>query len=168
MSSSKPTLVFVPGAFHTPNHFTPLAELLQASSYPSVTVSLPSIGAQAATGTLTDDIKAIRAVLEKLVEEEGKDVVLAAHSYGGVPACQTVSGLEKSKRANGGKKGGVVHVLFIAALLVEEGTALVDALGGGLPPWAEAEVTCLPIFSGAPLPCKPQYDGPANEHVQYH
>lgn len=160
MSTSKPTVVFVPGAFHTPNHFTPLTELLQASSYPSLTVSLPSIGAQAATGTLTDDIQAVRAVLERLIEQEGKDVVLAAHSYGGVPACQTVNGLEKSKRANGGKKGGVIHVLFIAALLVEEGKALVDALGGGLPPWAEAEVTCLPLLSGAPLPCDPHYVGP--------
>lgn len=145
--SSKPTIVFVPGAFHTPNHFTPLTELLQKSSFPSVTVSLPSIGAQAATATLTDDIQAIRSVLEKLIEEEGKDIVVAAHSYGGVPACQTVSGLEKSKRSNGGKKGGIVHVLFIAALLVEEGKALVDALGGGLPPWAEAEVSLTCPFS---------------------
>ncbi|CAD6580718.1 MAG: hypothetical protein ASARMPREDX12_000248 [Alectoria sarmentosa] len=141
--SSKPTIVFVPGAFHTPKHFIPITELLQKSSYPSVTVSLPSIGAQAATATLTDDIQAIRSVLEKLIEEEGKDVVVAAHSYGGVPACQTVTGLEKSERANGGKKGGVIHVLFIAALLVEEGKALADALGGGLPPWAEAEGTVL-------------------------
>ncbi len=86
-------------------------------------------------------MQAIRSVLEKLIEEEGKDVVLAAHSYGGVPACQTVKDLEKSKRANGEKRGGVIHVLFIAALLVEEGQALVDALGGGLPPWAEAEVS---------------------------
>lgn len=74
--------------------------------------------------------------------------MLAAHSYGGVPACQTVSGLEKSKRANESKKGGVIHVLFITALLVEEGKALVDALGGGLPPWAEAEVSLAPFFSG--------------------
>ena len=140
-SSSKPTLVFVPGAFHTPSHFAPLIELLQKSSYPSLAVSLPSIGAQAATGTLADDTQAIRSVLESLIEEEGKDVIIAAHSYGGVPACQSVSGLEKSKRADKREKGGIIHVLFIAALLVEEGKALVDALGGSLPPWAEAEVS---------------------------
>ena len=146
-SSSKPTIVFVPGAFHTPSHFAPVIELLQKSSYPSLAVSLPSIGAQAATGTLTDDTQAIRSVLEKLIEEEGKDVIMAAHSYGGVPACQSVGGLEKSKRADKGEKGGISHVLFIAALLVEEGKALVDALGGGLPPWAEAEVSLtLPLL----------------------
>lgn len=38
-------------------------------------------------------------------------------------------------------------MLFIAALLVEEGKALVDALGGGLPPWAEAEVSLTCPFS---------------------
>ena len=67
--------------------------------------------------------------------------MLAAHSYGGVPGCQTVSGLERSKRKAEGKPGGVVHVLFIAALLVEQNQKLVEALEGGkLPPFAVFKV----------------------------
>ena len=140
-SPSKPTIVFVPGAFHTPDHFKPMSDLLHQSSYPSVTVSLPSIGEHAATFAPGDDIRAIRSELEKLIEDDGKDVVLAMHSYGGLPGSQSVVGLEKSVRIKEGKKGGVVHILFIAAFVLENGQSLVDALGGGLPPWAVADVS---------------------------
>ena len=79
-------------------------------------------------------------MLKKLIEDEGKDVLLAIHSYGGVPGCQAIGELEKNARLKEGKKGGVVHVLFMAALLVEQGKRLRDALPGGLPPWAAFDV----------------------------
>lgn len=80
-------------------------------------------------------------MLEKLVEGDGKEVTLALHSYGGVPGCQTVSGLERSKRKLEGKPGGIVHVLFIAALLVEQGHGMAAALEGGkAPSWAVFKV----------------------------
>lgn len=91
----KPTIVSVPGAFHTPNHFRPISILLEASSYQAITVALPSIGARASSATYRDDVHAIRSTLQELVEGEGKDVLLALHSYGAVPGCQTVGGLKK-------------------------------------------------------------------------
>ena len=73
--------------------------------------------------------------------------MLAAHSYGGVPGCQTVSGLERSKRKAEGKTGGVVHILFIAALLVEQNQKMADALEGGkAPPWAAFKVRVSLLF----------------------
>ena len=136
ISSRKPTIVFVPGAFHTPEHFRPMSTLLEASSYQTITVALPSIGARASSASYRDDVHAIRSTLQELVEDEGKDVLLAVHSYGAVPGCQTVGGLEKNARMKEGKKGGVVHVLFMVALLVEQGQRLRDVLEGGLPAWA--------------------------------
>ena len=59
-----------------------------------------------------------------------KDIMLVPHSYGGIPGCQAVSGLEKRKREAEEKPGGVVHVLFIVALLVEQGGEIVTALEG--------------------------------------
>ena len=148
---SKPTIVFVPGAFHTPTHFQPLSTLLERASFPNLTISVPSTGDRAATTSYRDDVLAIRATLQKLVEEEGKDVMLAAHSLGGVAGCQTVTGLEKSRRQNEGKKGGIVHVLFIAALVIEQGQRLRDALEGGLPSWSSFDVSpnppAIPAFS---------------------
>ena len=52
-----------------------------------------------------------------------------------------ISGLEKSKRAERGQNGGIVHVLFIAALLLAQVQTLIDALGGVLPSWASFDVS---------------------------
>ena len=136
----KPTIVFVPGAFHTSAHFEPISALLNQASFPTTTVEIPTT-ARAKTASYRDDVYAIRSLLERLVEEDGKEVLLALHSYGGVPGCQTVSGLERSKRKAEGKPGGVIHVLFIAALLVEQGQGMAAALEGGkAPPWAVFKV----------------------------
>ena len=136
----KPTIVFVPGAFHTEAHFAPISDLLRKSDSPVITIDLPTT-AQAKTATYRDDVYAIRSVLETEVLEKGNKVLLAAHSYGGVPACQTVSGLERKKREGEGKPGGVVHVLFITALLVEQNRKMAEALEGGkAPSWAVFKV----------------------------
>ncbi len=136
----RPTIVFVPGAFHIEAHFQPISSLLNRASFPTVTVSLPTTS-QATACSYRDDVYAIRSVLETLVEEEGKEVLLAVHSYGGVPGCQTVCGLERSKRKAEGKSGGIVHVLFITALLVEQGRRMAEALEGGKAPnWAVFKV----------------------------
>lgn len=129
-SHGNPTIVFDPGAFHVKAHFAPISALLTQNSYPKVTVELPTT-VKATTAKYPDDVHAIRSVLEKLVEEEGKEVMLTPCSYAGVPGCQSVSGLGRSSRKAAGKAGGVVHVLFIAALLVEQGEAMVKALEGG-------------------------------------
>ena len=73
-------------------------------------------------------------MLEKSIEQEGKEILLVLHSYGGVPGCQTVSGLDRSRLKREDKPGGVVHVLFLAALLVEQGQAMGAALEGGKAP----------------------------------
>ena len=138
---SKPTIVFVPGAYHTAAHFQPLSVLLERAHFPTLTVSVPSIGDLAATATYQDDVRTIRATLERLVEDEGKDVMLAAHSLGAVSGCQTVTGLEKSKRLKEGKSGGIIHVLFITALLIGQGQKLRDCLEDGLPSWKSFDVS---------------------------
>ena len=133
-SSAKPTIVFVLGAYHGPEHFSPIISLLEQQSYPSVAISLRSIGTEAETASLAEDVFAIREVLTQLIEVERKDVVLVIHSYGGVPGCQTIRGLDKETRVSEGNEGGIVHCIFLAALLVSKGETLVSALGGGLPP----------------------------------
>ena len=141
-TSVKPTIVFVPGAHHGPEHFSPIISLLEQQSYPSVAVSLLSIGIEAETASLSEDVFAIREVLARLVEAEKKDVVLVIHSYGGVPGCQTIRGLDKETRVAEGKEGGIIHCVFLAALLVPKGETLVGAVGGGgLPPWSDRDVS---------------------------
>ncbi|MCJ1287295.1 hypothetical protein MMC26_006643 [Xylographa opegraphella] len=139
----QPTVVFVPGAFHVPAHYEHVIAHLETLSFPSIAVSLPTIGTLAATAGLYDDVQAVRSTLERLVEVENKEVILIPHSYGGNPGCQAVGGLERSKRVKEGKNGGVIHCLFISAFMIPEGETVVSTLGGGLPPWAEVDGAIL-------------------------
>ena len=68
-----------------------------------------------------DDAAHIKEVVTRLVEE-GKEVVLAGHSYGGTPLSESIKGLSKAERARLGKTGGVVRVGFVAALVPEVGS----------------------------------------------
>ena len=147
----KPTVVFVPGVFHVEEHFKPMMETLSKASLPAITAVLPT-HTLPTTASYQDDVYAIRTLLERLVIQEGKEVILAPHSFGAVPACQTVSGLERSRRQREGKPGGVIHVFFIAALIVEQGRLLAEALDGGkLPDWASFKVRLLPLHTRAQM-----------------
>ena len=149
-TASKPTIVLVPGAFHTPAHFLPLTKILHESSYPTVCVSLPSIGAQAGSSAgYAEDVGAIRSTVEKLIEDEGRDVMLVMHSYGGVPGCQTVCGLGKTAREKGGEEGGVVHMLFMNTVLAEPGQTIFDVFGGQMPPWAKVDVSAESLLQNS-------------------
>ena len=140
-SYEKPTVVWVPGLLHTPAHFQPIVSALAKVSIPSVTVSVPNIGARAATAAPYDDVKTVRTTLQELVDE-GKEVLVISHSYGGVPACQAVRGLEKSLRVKVGQPGGIIRIVFMAAFVIQEGESLWTFMNGQLPPpWARREVS---------------------------
>lgn len=142
-ATQKPTVVFVPGAFHTPAHFEPIVSLLEKHSYSSLAVQLPTRGATARSSDLHDDIQAIREQLTRLIEVEQKEVVLVMHSHGGVSGCQSVQGFEKSGRIAQGKDGGIIRCLFLAAILLLKGETTRSFLGGSLPPWVAIEVSIL-------------------------
>ena len=110
----KPTIVFVPGACHVPAHYEPLCIELQALGYPTRTIHPQTTGEKAATFSYRDDVNLIQRTLKRLIEDEEKDVVLAPHSLGCVAASQSVTGLEKSTRKADGKRGGLLHIVFIA------------------------------------------------------
>ncbi|KAF7301104.1 AB hydrolase-1 domain-containing protein [Mycena indigotica] len=128
--ATPPTFVFVPGVFHTPAHAQPLLDALQAKGYPTHAVALTTVGELASTAPPNADVQAVKKVLEKLVEEEEKEVVLLCHSYGGVVGSQAVAGLEKSRR----NKGGIIKVVFLAAILPREGEGLLEAFAA-TPSW---------------------------------
>lgn len=55
--------------------------------------------------------------------DQGKDVMLIAHSYGGVPASEAIKGLSKAERERYGKKGGIVRVAYMTTLVPDLGAA---------------------------------------------
>jgi len=116
-----PTVLLVHGAMHTPWIFEPLRERLAARAVTSTAVQLPSSNPDsAATGGLADDVATVR----EAVAAVGGPVVLAAHSYGGVPLP-----FEAPTRAQGfpgtgrpGRAGSAWHGLSVFGTWVTEPT----------------------------------------------
>ena len=140
---AKPLFLFVPGTFHTPAHYTLIENELAKKGYEASTVSLPNIGAGAATAELYDDVKAVIDALNEYVVKQARDVVVVCHSYGSVPGCQAITGLEKSIFVGNGLPGGVIRIVFVSGILAREGETTLDVLkrsGQGHPVWIERDV----------------------------
>lgn len=136
-----PTVLFVHGSWCHPSHFARVREILERAGYSTSCPLLPSIRAQPPTG-LEQDAKCIRDELQRLVEDEHRDVIVAGHSYGGVVMTQAVDeGLAKKKREASGQKGGVVHLLYMCAFILLHRESIAGLIGGQLPPWIVKDVS---------------------------
>ncbi|KAF6810323.1 hypothetical protein CSOJ01_06394 [Colletotrichum sojae] len=136
--SSKPVIVMNPGAWHPPTTFSIFETELQKRGYETAVTTNVSVGAEPPTKGLDDDVASSRAVISDLVDK-GKQVVVVAHSYGGVVASGAVEGLSHSERIKEGKTGGVVALLYIAAFIAPKGQKLSDATKGEHPSWTRVE-----------------------------
>jgi pimeloyl-ACP methyl ester carboxylesterase len=134
MSTTKPAIVFVPGAWHIPDTFHLVIAELQAAGYETKGVNLASVGAETPLEDFRPDVEAVQQVLKPLADE-GKDILLVVHSYGGVIGNEAVKGFAKSDREKEGKTGGVSHIYFCCAFALPEGVSLMDALNNKPLPW---------------------------------
>ncbi|KAI5791891.1 Alpha/beta hydrolase fold-1 [Geopyxis carbonaria] len=134
MSSTKPTVLFVPGAWHTDEGFAAVRELLEAADFPTAAVAHPSIGAEPPNKHLTDDSDHLRKAITELADA-GKEIVLIVHSYGGCVGSIAVEGLSVARRKAEGKTGGVIMFVYMAAFVTPLGKSLKDMLGGVWLPW---------------------------------
>lgn len=138
---SKPTVLFVHGAWHSPKHFQPARDAFESAGYPTECPCQPTFDARAGTATLYDDAKCIRFLLNELVEKQGKDVICVLHSYGGVVGTEAIdASLGKKNRQDNGLSGGVLGLLYMAAFVLPLGSSLSTAFGGSLPPFIQVEV----------------------------
>ena len=125
--------------------------VLEAQGYPTVCPTLPSIDASPPTVDLPDDAKLIRSQLQRLVEDERKEVVVVVHSYGGVVGSEAVTQeLGAEQRGRQGLDGGVIRLLYICAFVVPVGHSLAGAVGGTLPPWIQIQVRHLLALRTSP------------------
>ncbi|KAJ5395157.1 uncharacterized protein N7487_009460 [Penicillium crustosum] len=112
------TILFVPGAWIAPSFYQPFLQALKVAGYDIHFAGYPSFNPEDPTTTTCQaDTDAIAVILKSLVEDEGKDVLVFMYSYGGMPGAAAATGLAKSKRAQEGKSGGVIGLLFLAAFL---------------------------------------------------
>jgi pimeloyl-ACP methyl ester carboxylesterase len=95
---TKPTILFVPGSFAPPTIYASTIAHLRSTGFPCVALSLPSTTKRhpLRPATMSDDASVIRRAAETLIAQ-GKDVVVACHSYGGTPTSQGLAGLAIKK-----------------------------------------------------------------------
>ncbi|PSN72077.1 alpha/beta-hydrolase [Corynespora cassiicola Philippines] len=128
MDSSKPTLVFVHGAWHTPKHYTKMRTGLQKSGFEVHIPHLPSVSeARPPVGDMYTDTSLIRSYVEGLVEA-GRKVVVVGHSYGGFVATNALYdlGLETRQKADPTVTGGVTHLIFLCASAFDVGDHMIS------------------------------------------
>ncbi|KAK3629705.1 hypothetical protein LTR56_017135 [Elasticomyces elasticus] len=129
-SSTKPTIIIVPGAWHFgTKHFTALTERLETAGYETIPLDLPSIGDEPPITGYKDDITCIAQAIEEHAER-GEDVVLVMHSRGGHCGSDAAQGLSKVDREKAGKKGGIVRLVYLCAFAAPEGISIFFATQG--------------------------------------
>ncbi|WP_433308695.1 alpha/beta fold hydrolase [Micromonospora sp. CA-269861] len=113
MTSTRPTLLLVHGAWHQPAAWDRLRAELDVLGYQTRAVDLPTSGPDA-RGGMQDDADAVR----KEIAAIGGPVVLVAHSYGGIPASEAATGLSQ-----------VEHLVYLTAYQLDRGESMLSFHG---------------------------------------
>ena len=142
---AKPTIIIVPGAWHTPAHYLPLTSRLKAAGYKVLCPQLPSTGTDPDTPNHDQDVALIRSHIRAACEQADEDAVLVVHSAGGVTGSEAAKGFSKTGRGQGGKVGRVVHMVYMCAFAAEEGMSVFSATNGPSP-WIDVQG---PVFRPA-------------------
>ncbi|KIL95744.1 hypothetical protein FAVG1_00482 [Fusarium avenaceum] len=122
MSSSYPVLVLVHGAWHHPSHYKLLVEACRNEGFQDIVAPRnPTSGSieQVVGKTYLDDVQVIQEAITPFLDA-GRELVLVAHSYGGVPAASSLQGNTVQERAEKGLKGGIRGLASIAAFLLPQ------------------------------------------------
>ena len=152
---SKPSIILIPASFALPELYDPIVDAVAANGYEIQALHLPTVGLktgprEGAPPSMYEDATFIATEVEKL-SDEGKDVILIAHSYGGIPATESTKGLGKEEREKDGKKGGVVALAYITAVVPAVGDSAMGVLAS-VPPESQLELPIDVRFSPLPVP----------------
>ncbi|CZR55098.1 uncharacterized protein PAC_04984 [Phialocephala subalpina] len=100
---SRPSILLIPGSFALPEFYDAVVDPVKAKGYDFRSLHLPTVGLgpgkprEGIPPNMYNDAAFIAKEVETLADE-GKDVILIAHSYGGIPITQCVKGLAKGER----------------------------------------------------------------------
>lgn len=149
MPDSKPTIIFVPGAWHIPAHYEPIISRLRHSGYEVIAVRHPSCTVKSDPGNmLYEDAKTVADAIRGVLETD-KDADLIMHSYGGISGSEGVGLVLSEERSRAGF-GKVRRMVFLAAHVLEEGISM-EGLRGRMPNMDVDEVShCITFLPSPP------------------
>ncbi|KAI0910922.1 hypothetical protein F4823DRAFT_588111 [Ustulina deusta] len=126
-----PTIVICSGAWPLAIFFQPLIQAFGAKQHVAICKvpdTYPAFDPANPVKRNYDAVFLRTQVLTPLLEE-GKDIVVFMHSYGGVYGPEALEGISKKERAAKNLKGGVVAVVFTAAYIAPKGVSAIAAMG---------------------------------------
>lgn len=95
-TANNPTVVLIPGLWHSPVLYEGLTARFIAAGYPVSSDALPSLNSQLPENqSIGNDAHFFRETLLLPLLSQGKDVLLVMHSYGGCPGSAAARGLSK-------------------------------------------------------------------------
>lgn len=114
MAADKPVILLIHGAFYQPVHYQEVADKLREGGFTVEVPALPTTGTNPGL-TYVDDVDVINEALHPFLDD-GREVVIVAHSSGTLPASHCVEGESVAERAECGLKGGIRHYLNVCGL----------------------------------------------------
>ncbi|GKT63414.1 hypothetical protein ColTof4_05003 [Colletotrichum tofieldiae] len=145
-----PTLLFIPGSWHKPSCYGKITSILQEKHrLRCISINLPSTAGNPAA-TFEDDVDAARQALSRETAQR-HNVVVIAHSYGGMVGNSAIKGFTRPRDAAEGiliqtpsstsaqnkdtpPDGHVIGLILIASGFTLTGLAFMDPLFGRPPP----------------------------------
>ena len=126
MNSPKPVVVFVHGAWHTPDNYRDFLESLRTAGFEVHCPLLPTSNAsQPSQRRFEDDVDKVHELVESLVASS-KHVLVVMHSYGGTVGSNALKDLSFNYRSEHGLPGGVVHLIYMCAYILPVGYSIFD------------------------------------------
>ncbi|KAI2895931.1 hypothetical protein CBS63078_8352 [Aspergillus niger] len=136
-------VIICTGSYHTPAPYEPFRQSLERRGFeaycpqrPTCDLSLLNVGDVSHPDfdlgppvggypTDSDDVEVINQLLEKLIVQEGKDVIMLGHSSGGLIASQAaVPELQYTSRHAKGQRGGVIGIFFENGFVIPVGESV--------------------------------------------
>ncbi|EXJ68272.1 uncharacterized protein A1O5_08887 [Cladophialophora psammophila CBS 110553] len=163
--AAKPAIVIVPGSFSPASFYTNVVDALHAHGYEAIVETLLSSSRSPLNderaATMEEDADLFRQIVQDLADQ-GKDVVIVTHSYGGVPGTECSRELSKATRRAIGKQGGISRFVYVTSVVPTPGHSLKDLMGDLVPSFLQVEVSkrvflatatfgFLALFSGMAL-----------------
>ncbi|CAI7649348.1 unnamed protein product [Penicillium glandicola] len=135
--STLPTLVFIPGSWHKPTCYDEVINLLQGQQkFKCTSITLPSTAGNP-EATFKDDLDAAREAISAETTH-GRNVVVIAHSYGGMVGNSAIKGFTRSNFTESQDQipatGYVIGLILIASGFTLTGLSFMDPFFGHPPP----------------------------------
>ncbi|KAF5685619.1 alpha beta-hydrolase [Fusarium circinatum] len=136
--AQKPSLIFVPGAWHSPECWGKIMSAMEAKGFKCIPVTLPTNQSTSTGVNYSHDVKAVADAIAGEASQ-GLDVVILVHSYAGPVGQSAMRGFTSKSADADGNTGRVMGLFNVATGFVREGASFMDALGGKPLPTCEAD-----------------------------